>query len=447
MRYLIINIFAAFYIMCFSQNGFTKDVLEKTENIVLMQGEQKTIPKTNSIWVENSSAVKVTETDKAFILHGVKSGFSEIKSGGKTFQVNVLSLDQIRTEKALQNALHETLGLKLEVENGFVVIKGRLIRWSDWNFLARACSEIHCQYLMQAQISEDLMTESEQKINLVLKKHALPRLKIDFAETPQIHLPQKSATTKAVEKTLAPFGIQIEHDSTSIELAPLIKVQITVAEVRKEILRQYGIKWPNVYSAQIVPNSAAGIDPILAQLQLLEKTGNGKILASPNILCRSGKDADFFAGGEFPIKIINYKTQDVVWKQYGVVLKVSPVADYSGRMSISIQIEVSSLDGAKYADGIPGLFTNRVQSHFDLIRPKTIALSGLIKNETHDISDGLPWLSKIPILGPLFASKEFRNDKTELVIFVRPEIVNTDSLPDDDAQSKDLNFFTNKSEE
>lgn len=442
MDKILINILVALNIIHFSQNSFSKEILEKSESIILMQGEQRAIPKTNSIWVENSAAVKVTETEKSFILHGIKSGYSEVKNGKKSLQVNVLSLDQIRTEKILQNALHETLNLKLEIENGFVVIKGRLIRWNDWRSLSRACSEIHCQYLMQAQISEELMVESEKKINQELKNHALPGLKIDFAETPQVHLPQKSSISKAAEKVLSPFGIQIEHDANSIELAPLVKVQITVAEVRKEFLRRYGIKWPSSYNAQVLQSSIAA-DPISAQLQLLEQTGEGRILASPNILCRSGKDAEFLAGGEFPIKLINYKTQDVIWKQYGVLLKVSPVADYSGRMSISIQTEVSSIDGSRTVDGVPGLFTNRVQSHFDLVRPKTIALSGLIKNESRESSDGLPWLSKIPIIGSLFSSKEFQNNKTELVIFVRPEIVNTDALPDNDTATKDSNFFAN----
>ncbi|MBC7370694.1 MAG: hypothetical protein H7326_03960, partial [Bdellovibrionaceae bacterium] len=64
----------------------------------------------------------------------------------------------------------------------------------------------------------------------------------------------------------------------------------------------------------------------------------------------------------------------------------------------------------------------RISSHFDLLKSQTIALSGLIKNEESKASAGLPLLQRIPVLGALFSSKEFHENRTELVIFVRPSI-------------------------
>jgi pilus assembly protein CpaC len=142
-------------------------------------------------------------------------------------------------------------------------------------------------------------------------------------------------------------------------------------------------------------------------------------------LCRSGKEAQFLAGGELPIKITAHKRQDVVWKKYGVLLKIKPVADFSGRMSIALETEVSTIDTSNTVDGLPGLLTNRIESHFDLKESRTIALSGLIKHQSGQSSQGLPGLSSVPILGSLFASREFRDDKTELVVFVTPEVVDS----------------------
>ena len=148
-----------------------------------------------------------------------------------------------------------------------------------------------------------------------------------------------------------------------------------------------------------------------------------RVLARPNLLCRSGKEAEFVAGGEFPIKIFNYRQQDVVWKRYGIVLKIKPKADASGRISLGLETEVSTIDPAHTVDGIPGMLTNRVASYFDLTRPRTIVLSGLLKNEDSVHNAGVPGLSGLPILGPLFGSKEWKENRTELVIFVRPSIV------------------------
>ena len=151
--------------------------------------------------------------------------------------------------------------------------------------------------------------------------------------------------------------------------------------------------------------------------------GAGKVLASPNLLCRSGKEAEFFAGGEFPIKVKSFGSQDVIWKRYGVILKVKPRADAQGQMSIAIQTEVSTLDQSVAVDGVPGILANRIESHFDLRRPRTIALSGLFKHETGNSTSGLPGLARIPILGKLFGSEDWMDHKTELVIFVTPEVL------------------------
>jgi pilus assembly protein CpaC len=106
-----------------------------------------------------------------------------------------------------------------------------------------------------------------------------------------------------------------------------------------------------------------------------------------------------------------------------VLLKIKPLVDGDGRMSIALETEVSMIDQSQVVDGIPGLLTNRIQSHFDLERSETIALSGLIKKEWGKSRSGLPALSNIPILGLLFSSEDYRENRTELVVFVTPKVV------------------------
>ena len=127
------------------------------------------------------------------------------------------------------------------------------------------------------------------------------------------------------------------------------------------------------------------------------------------------------AGGEFPVKFVNYKVKEVIWKKYGIFLKVKPVADSSGRMTIKIETEVSSIN--QIIDGIPSLLTHRVSSTFDMNESRTIILSGLLKEQSHETSSGLPFLGQLPILGPLFSSQKFLNERTELLVFVKPEIL------------------------
>ncbi len=92
-------------------------------------------------------------------------------------------------------------------------------------------------------------------------------------------------------------------------------------------------------------------------------------------------------------------------------------------MSVELETNVSSIDKSKTVEGVPALHTHKLISHFDLAESKTIALSGLIKNESGESSEGLPYLAQLPILGSLFSSKDFLENRTELVILVTPKLM------------------------
>lgn len=398
-----------------------------TSAAVVLVGSSQSFPRANSIWVENGDIVRAQESGRSVIIKGIKPGFSEVRLDSQSIAVSVLNLEQERTLAKLKKIMPQTLGLSIYVEHGRIIVGGRLFRMKDWLMMYETCFQQNCQYEMKAKISDSLWRLAEQSISQKLTDRSLSPQRLERSEPPVLHLSEKSTSALSLEKALSAFGISVIKDSNSIELAPMVKVQITVAEVKRDHLLQYGLKWPSSYSAQIFPTPAGVTDPQFLTAEFWEHSGAGRILASPNLLCRSGKDAEFLAGGEFPIKVVNFRLEDVIWKKYGILLKVSPVADFTGRMSISITTEVSSIDPSRTVDGIPGLFTNRVQSFFDLARPRTIALSGLIKSEDSKAVDGLPTLSQIPILGSLFGSKEFRENRTELVIFVRPEVISPDA--------------------
>jgi pilus assembly protein CpaC len=181
------------------------------------------------------------------------------------------------------------------------------------------------------------------------------------------------------------------------------------------------VEWPSEHQAQILPKIGVA-DNLMVTLKALEAQGLAQILASPNLLCRSGGEAKFHAGGEFPIRMYSRFSHDVIWKEHGVLLSVRPQADFHGAISLEIETEVSVLDMAGAVEGIPALKTNTVQSHFDLPGRRTIALSGLIRQESGENKEGLPFLTGIPVLGALFSSQRFIKHQSELVVFVTPEI-------------------------
>lgn len=399
-----------------------------SSEVIVKPGETKSLPASGKAWVENSKVIQLSDNGRSFSIRGKKPGSSLVKIGAKSFDVFVLSPSQEKAWRKLEPTVEKTLGLSLSIGDGKVKIKGELIRWADWEKLYYACRSSECDYTIEANIKESMKLTAQRRIAEIFQQNGLPPQNIMFDQQIQALVSTAGEISKRSAKLLKAFGITPIQSASNVDLAPLVKVQITVAEVRKDGSLNYGVKWPESYSAQILPSYVQSSTSQLMDVHFLEKNGVAKVLASPNILCRSGKSANFFAGGEFPIKILNYKVQDVIWKKYGIILNVKPVADFSGKMSISIETEVSSIDKSRAIDGVPALFTNKISSHFELNGSRTIALSGLIKNEQSENASGFPGLSRIPIIGSLFSSKEFLDNRTELVVFVKPEVVSPGTL-------------------
>jgi pilus assembly protein CpaC len=391
------------------------------ENLVLSLGERKALPLSNAanVWIENKQILTAAVDGNSLVLKPQKIGTSLIRLQGRTQQVQIVNPLQFQSYARLKENCTRLLGLAVEFHRGILGLQGTLYRLADW----RKIAGLHLNYVMKAQVGNSMQDEAQAYFNGLMRKAKLPRQTLIFSDQVEIRIHPKSIFREKYEELFSSYGVQVVLDPESLETAPTIKVQITVAEVRRDLRIQYGLKWPSSYSATILHTGKRELDDFPFTATALESQGMAKILASPNIICRSGKEAEFLAGGEFPIKIMNYKIQDIIWKKYGILLKVQPRADSSGRMSISIETEVSSLDDSRKVDGIPGILTNHVSSHFDLSRPQTIALSGLIKNEDSSSHEGLPFLSRLPILGALFSSKDFKENRSELVIFVRPSIL------------------------
>jgi pilus assembly protein CpaC len=398
------------------------------QEVILKPGETKTLPASGKAWVEKSKVIKLSDAGNKFVIKGVRPGTSLLKIGKNSYDVSVLSPSQEKAWKKLDGAVQRTLNLQLSMSEGKVRVQGHLVRWNDWEILYKACRNNDCDYVMEVTMKDSLRSFAQKKISEIFQQHGLPPQNLMFEQQMQALVSDRGEIAARVTKILKSLGIHPIPTATNLDLVPLVRVQITVAEVRKNETLNYGIKWPGSYAAQILPAYAPDSTSKFLDVRFLEQKGIAKVLASPNIICRSGKDASFFAGGEIPIKIINYKIQDVIWKKYGIVLNVKPKADFSGKMSISIETEVSSIDKSQSVDGAPALFTNKIQSHFELNGPRTIALSGLIKSDQSQNSEGLPGLSRIPVFGALFGSKEFQDNRTELVVFVKPEVISPGSL-------------------
>jgi len=175
------------------------------------------------------------------------------------------------------------------------------------------------------------------------------------------------------------------------------------------------------------------IDPFRARINALLSNNRGHILSAPSTTVLSGRTATFQVGGQVPIPGIsttgaNGQTTAIVFKDYGILLDVVPNALPNGVVTLRIRTEVSQPDfanGVQQPGGgiVPGFQRRSTVTEVTVPPNGILSLSGLITSQDTRTETGVPILSKIPILGALFRSKDFRTNKTELVIFVRPHVL------------------------
>lgn len=184
-----------------------------------------------------------------------------------------------------------------------------------------------------------------------------------------------------------------------------------------------------------------------AQIDALEENGLLKVLAEPSLTALSGEEAQFLAGGEFPIPVpqqiggTGNSTLTVQYKPYGVALKFIPNVLSKNRVRIQVQPEVSDLSPENSINTggftIPSFSTRRASTTVELAPGESFMIAGLLRDDVTSSISQLPGADALPILGALFRSTAYQRRETELVIAVTPYIVDPtkDSdikLPSDD---------------
>jgi len=243
-----------------------------------------------------------------------------------------------------------------------------------------------------------------------------------------------------------------------------ILLQVRFAEVDRTALNQFGINFislpgakniGSVSTQQFAPpqlvnqnngTTQFGLSDLLnvflfrpdinlaLTIKALQEKNLLQILAEPNLLTESGKEASFLAGGEFPYPVPQsfggsggYASITIQFKEFGVRLNFTPSFTPDGQIHLKVKPEVSSLD---YANAlrlqgytVPALTTRRVESEMNLADGQSFAIAGLVDNRVTQQLDKIPWIGDVPVLGKLFQSKSFQRNKDELLVVVTPIIV------------------------
>ena len=241
-----------------------------------------------------------------------------------------------------------------------------------------------------------------------------------------------------------------------------VTLKVTVAEVSRSVMKQLGVNMIGSGSADgiswgaVVDNAfglgkplsptqfSVGGSLIDAYINAMEQAGVMKTLAEPALTAVSGEKATFRVGGEFNIvtsqeidpdtNALKYEVEKI---DYGIGLEFLPTVLSAGRISLKIRTQVSepTMQGSQtFFSGLGRGQRYRNASSMNAISIRkrladttvelpsggSMMIAGLVQDDVRQAFNGVPGLSKVPVLGALFRSRDFVRNETELVIIVTP---------------------------
>ncbi|MCG9631342.1 type II and III secretion system protein family protein [Vibrio sp. Isolate30] len=355
--------------------------------------------------------------------------------------------------------------INIEVTHDLNSLKAKL-----FEFLPNEEIEVHSaqnRLLLSGQVS------NQQQMNIAMR----------IAETYAAGQSVDNSKASGSEVTAATGVINL----MSIGGAQQVMLEVTVAEVQRSLVRKFDANFHFFQSSgsnfswggASVPAGIVGATPIFDiptsqdygilgafvdgntlfsfALDVAKQNGVAKVLAEPNLTALSGAKAEFLAGGEFPIPVPDEDGITIEYKEYGVGLKFIPTVLSDQKINLNLAVDVSeiansssltiepSLSNATYF--IPPITRRSASSTLELADGQTIGIAGLLSENVRDVSNKMPGLGEVPVLGQLFNSQEFVSGETELVILVTPRLAkpidrNAVTLPTDAFVSpNDLQYY------
>lgn len=238
-----------------------------------------------------------------------------------------------------------------------------------------------------------------------------------------------------------------------------VTLKVTVAEVSRNVMKQLGvnmvgssrsdgISWSAISENSFglgKPQSAStlglGTSALSAYINAMEQAGVMKTLAEPTLTAVSGEKATFKVGGEFNIvrgrsnavsedNQEGATTYDIQQVEYGIGLEFLPVVLSPGRISLKVRTAVSEpttegsaqleAGGRQFGTNILSIRKRLADTTVELPSGGSMMIAGLVRDDIRQAVNGLPGLSKVPVLGTLFRSRDFVRNETELVIIITP---------------------------
>ncbi len=418
--------------------------ISKTINVGVGQSVNVTTPrKVTQVHVINPRVADVVRYySKGATIVGISGGTTEIHftlSNNRIFKVRVRVSKQQVSEllQAVKDFLGPVEGVYPRMFGDKVIIDGRALTAADYGRVHKAARLFGKKVINFAGYQPSAVAE----INKTLEAAGLNTVKANlYGGMVYLEGAVGSKTEAAKVKTLVKnLDLKVVNLLT-VGKGRQVLITVKFVELMESNNIKFGLELPAALTASgalqgdiaIKPSSGTTVrlnlmtpeQTMSAKFNMLFVRGYARLLAKPKLVCGSGGKAKFMVGGEIPLVTCTINGCTVQYKEYGIILKVQPIADSRGFVTAKLYAEVSAPDWANAVQSYPAFEKRYVDTTVTMQEGSTLILSGLYKNKGGKTVTKVPLLGHIPILGELFKSREFTREKSQLAVFITPRIIN-----------------------
>jgi len=298
------------------------------------------------------------------------------------------------------------------------------------------------------EIEGDVVIEAYDDINALIIK-STPRAYLALLET----IKRLDIQPKQVLIEVLIAEIQLT-DNTSLGIEWLLKTSLHIENQDLDVIGGYRsgdfvrnafkkrrFELPISEGILLAPvgGFAAVIDPkrFAALITASAANGNVNVLASPHILALDNKEAKIEIGEEVPVAtsftqagvdatLVGNTSSQVQFKTVGTLLTVTPHINEKKQVTLKVSQEVSAVNPKPVligGQGFTGFITRKANTTAIVQDGHTLVIGGIIREEASQSRNGLPFLSKIPVLGYLFGTTDDLSSRTELILLITPHVV------------------------
>ena len=242
----------------------------------------------------------------------------------------------------------------------------------------------------------------------------------------------------------------IEDALRKLDLPPTqVLIEAAITEVGLNDDLGFGVQWNFVSGGNRVGVGTATTAPggattfsyaytgsnIAASLRALEQRTSVNVVSAPKLLVLNNQTAALQVGDQVPISTgtatnltnSNSVVSTIEYRDTGVILKITPRVNASGVIQLDVSQEVSDIStaapSAQTQEQSPTISTRRIATTVAVADNQVIALGGLFRDNTQNLRNGIPLISRLPVVGGLFGSQQKIQRRTELIVLLKPHVL------------------------